>query len=65
MSSSRTMIRPRPGQHVRAAPARVTTSSLGSRPDSHRERKRLTPVADAFKEFLIARGAKAIEQAIG
>jgi DNA-binding transcriptional LysR family regulator len=31
----------------------------------HRERKRLTPVAEAFKDFLIARGAKAIEQAIG
>jgi DNA-binding transcriptional LysR family regulator len=31
----------------------------------HRERKRLSPVAEAFKDFLIARGAKAIEQAIG
>jgi DNA-binding transcriptional LysR family regulator len=31
----------------------------------HRERKRLSPVAEAFKTFLIARGAKAIEQAIG
>jgi DNA-binding transcriptional LysR family regulator len=31
----------------------------------HRERKRLSPVAEAFKDFLIARGAKAIEQALG
>jgi len=31
----------------------------------HRERKRLSPVAEAFKSFLIARGAKAIEQALG
>lgn len=31
----------------------------------HRERKRLSPVAAAFKAFLIERGAKAIEQAIG
>jgi DNA-binding transcriptional LysR family regulator len=31
----------------------------------HRERKRLSPVAEAFKTFLIARGAKAIDQALG
>lgn len=31
----------------------------------HRERKRLSPVAEAFKGFLIERGAKAIEQALG
>jgi DNA-binding transcriptional LysR family regulator len=31
----------------------------------HRERKRLSPTADAFKTFLIERGAKAIEQALG
>lgn len=31
----------------------------------HRERKRLSPVAEAFKAFLIERGAKVIEQAIG
>jgi LysR family transcriptional regulator, low CO2-responsive transcriptional regulator len=31
----------------------------------HRERKRLSPVAEAFKTFLIERGAKAIEQALG
>jgi len=31
----------------------------------HRERKRLSPVAGAFKTFLIERGAKAIEQVVG
>jgi len=31
----------------------------------HRERKRLSPVAEAFKTFLIERGAKAIDQALG
>jgi len=31
----------------------------------HRERKRLSPTAEAFKTFLIERGAKAIEQALG
>ncbi len=31
----------------------------------HRERKRLSPIAEAFKTFLIERGAKAIEQALG
>ncbi len=31
----------------------------------HRERKRLSPVAEAFKGFLIERGAKAIEQVLG
>ena len=31
----------------------------------HRERKRLSPVAQAFKDFLIERGARAIEQALG
>jgi DNA-binding transcriptional LysR family regulator len=31
----------------------------------HRERKRLSPVAEAFKHFLVERGAKAIEQAVG
>jgi DNA-binding transcriptional LysR family regulator len=31
----------------------------------HRARKRLSPVAEAFKTFLIARGAKAIDQALG
>jgi DNA-binding transcriptional LysR family regulator len=31
----------------------------------HRERKRLSPVVEAFKTFLIGRGAKAIEQALG
>jgi DNA-binding transcriptional LysR family regulator len=31
----------------------------------HRERKRLTPVAEAFKTFLIERGARAIDQALG
>ena len=30
----------------------------------HRERKRLSPVAQAFKSFLIERGARAIEQAL-
>ena len=31
----------------------------------HRERKRLSPTAEAFKTFLIERGAKAIDQALG
>jgi DNA-binding transcriptional LysR family regulator len=31
----------------------------------HRERKRLSPVAAAFKTFLVERGARAIEQALG
>ena len=31
----------------------------------HRERKRLSPVDEAFKTFLIERGAKAIEQVVG
>ena len=31
----------------------------------HRERKRLSPTAAAFKSFLIERGAKAIDQALG
>lgn len=31
----------------------------------HRERKRLSPVAGAFKTFLIERGAKAIAQVVG
>jgi len=31
----------------------------------HRERKRLSPIAEAFKTFLIERGAKAIDQALG
>lgn len=31
----------------------------------HREKKRLSPVAQAFKAFLIERGARAIEQALG
>jgi DNA-binding transcriptional LysR family regulator len=31
----------------------------------HRERKRLSPTTEAFKAFLIARGAKAIDQALG
>ena len=31
----------------------------------HRERKRLSPVAQAFKAFLIERGARVIEQALG
>jgi len=31
----------------------------------HRERKRLSPVAEAFKHFLVERGATAIEQAVG
>ena len=31
----------------------------------HRERKRLSPVAQAFKDFLIERGARVIEQALG
>jgi DNA-binding transcriptional LysR family regulator len=31
----------------------------------HRERKRLSPIVEAFKTFLIERGAKAIEQALG
>jgi DNA-binding transcriptional LysR family regulator len=31
----------------------------------HRERKRLSPVAQAFKAFLIERGAHVIEQALG
>jgi DNA-binding transcriptional LysR family regulator len=30
----------------------------------HRERKRLSPVAQAFKDFLIERGARVIEQAL-
>jgi DNA-binding transcriptional LysR family regulator len=31
----------------------------------HRERKRLSPVAQAFKAFLIEHGARAIEHALG
>jgi len=31
----------------------------------HRERKRLSPVAQAFKDFLVERGARVIEQALG
>jgi DNA-binding transcriptional LysR family regulator len=31
----------------------------------HREKKRLSPVVQAFKAFLIERGARAIEQALG
>jgi DNA-binding transcriptional LysR family regulator len=31
----------------------------------HRERKRLSPAAAAFKEYLVAEGAKLIERAMG
>ena len=31
----------------------------------HRRNKRLTPVAQAFREFLLKDGARLIEQAIG